>query len=131
VENQEIIKEIRLKSLSAGTRLVLRNVFYDFDKATLRKESIVELNLLVKILNDYSTMRIELSSHTDNKGSERYNLDLSQRRSQAVMEYLISKGIKANRLQAVGYGFSIPIASNDTEKGRQMNRRTEIKILSK
>jgi outer membrane protein OmpA-like peptidoglycan-associated protein len=110
---------------------VLRNVFYDFDKATLRKESIVELNLLVKILNDYSTMRIELSSHTDNKGSERYNLDLSQRRSQAVMEYLISKGIKANRLQAVGYGFSIPIASNDTEKGRQMNRRTEIKILSK
>jgi outer membrane protein OmpA-like peptidoglycan-associated protein len=131
VENQEIIKEIRLKSLSAGTRLVLRNVFYDFDKATLRKESIVELNLLVKILNDYSTMRIELSSHTDNKGAERYNLDLSQRRSQAVMEYLISKGIKANRLQAVGYGFSIPIASNDTEKGRQMNRRTEIKILSK
>ena len=76
-------------------------------------------------------MKIELSSHTDNKGAEKYNLELSQRRSQSVLDYLVSKGIKANRLQAVGYGFSVPIASNDTEPGRQMNRRTEIKIVSK
>lgn len=131
IENQEIRKDVRLKSLTVGTRLVLRNVFYDFDKSTLRKESICELNLLVRILKEYSSMRIELSSHTDNKGAEKYNLDLSQRRSQSVLEYLVSKGINANRLQAVGYGFSNPIASNDSEAGRQMNRRTEIKILSK
>jgi outer membrane protein OmpA-like peptidoglycan-associated protein/Tol biopolymer transport system component len=131
IVNQEIVKDIRLKSISVGTRLVLRNVFYDFDKATLRKESISELNLLVKILEEHSAMKIELSSHTDNKGAEKYNLELSQRRSQSVLDYLVSKGIKANRLQAVGYGFSVPIASNDTEPGRQMNRRTEIKIVSK
>jgi outer membrane protein OmpA-like peptidoglycan-associated protein len=76
-------------------------------------------------------MRIELSSHTDNKGTEKYNLDLSERRSTAVVEYLVTHGIDAKRLESKGYGFSDPLAPNDTEAGRQMNRRTEFKILSR
>jgi len=128
---QEIVKDIAMKNISVGTRIVLKNVFYDFDKSTLRKESQSELNLLIKLLNDVPTMRIELSSHTDNKGSEKYNLDLSDRRSKAVVEYLIVNGIKATRLESKGYGFSEPLVPNDTDAGRQLNRRTEFKILSR
>jgi outer membrane protein OmpA-like peptidoglycan-associated protein len=76
-------------------------------------------------------MRIEISSHTDNKGSAEYNLSLSVDRSKSVVTYLISKGIEASRLENKGYGLSQPIASNDTDAGRQMNRRTEFRILSK
>ena len=76
-------------------------------------------------------IRIELGSHTDNKGTEKYNLDLSQRRSQSVLEYLVSKGIDVSRLVAKGYGFTQPIAGNDTEQGRQLNRRTDFTIISK
>jgi outer membrane protein OmpA-like peptidoglycan-associated protein/tetratricopeptide (TPR) repeat protein len=128
---QEIAKDVTLKSIAVGSKIVLKNVFYDFDKATLRSESQTELNLLVKLLNDIPKMTIELSSHTDNKGSEKYNLDLSDRRSKAVVEYLINKGIDKKRVQAKGYGFSDPLTPNDTEAGRQMNRRTEFKILSR
>jgi outer membrane protein OmpA-like peptidoglycan-associated protein len=128
---QEIAKDVTLKSIAVGSKIVLKNVFYDFDKATLRSESQTELNLLVKLLNDIPKMTIELSSHTDNKGSEKYNLDLSDKRSKAVVEYLVSKGIDKKRVQAKGYGFSDPLAPNDTEAGRQMNRRTEFKILSR
>jgi outer membrane protein OmpA-like peptidoglycan-associated protein len=128
---QEITKDVTLKSIAVGSKIVMKNVFYDFDKATLRNESQTELNLLVKLLNDIPKMTIELSSHTDNKGSEKYNLDLSDRRSKAVVEYLIKKGIDPKRLQAKGYGFSDPLAPNDSEAGRQMNRRTEFKILSR
>ena len=128
---QEITKDVTLKSIAVGSKIVLKNVFYDFDKATLRNESQTELNLLIKLLNYIPKMTIELSSHTDNKGSEKYNLDLSDRRSKAVVEYLIKKGIDPKRLQAKGYGFSDPLTPNDTEAGRQMNRRTEFKILSK
>lgn len=128
---QEIVIDIPLKNVSVGSRIVLKNVFYDFNKATLRNESQTELNLLIKLLNDVPTMRIELSSHTDNKGTEKYNLDLSERRSTAVVEYLVTHGIDAKRLESKGYGFSDPLAPNDTEAGRQMNRRTEFKILSR
>lgn len=128
---QEITKDVPLKSIAVGSKIILKNVFYDFDKATLRNESQTELNLLVKLLNDIPKMTIELSSHTDNKGTEKYNLDLSERRSKAVVDYLISKGIDPKRLTAKGYGFSDPMAPNDTEAGRQLNRRTEFKILSK
>lgn len=128
---QEITKDIQLKSIDIGKRIVLKNVFYDFDKATLRPESETELNLLIKLLKENPTMKIEISSHTDNKGSEKYNLDLSDRRSKSVVEYLITKGIDKGRLTSKGYGFSDPLAPNDTDEGRQMNRRTEFKIISR
>lgn len=130
-DNNEVVKNIGLKRIEVGNKVVLNNVFYDFNKAIIRSESFSELNLLVKLMEENPDIRIELSSHTDNKGGEKYNLDLSQKRSQAVLDYLVSKGVQKTRLEARGYGFSQPISSNDTEEGRQMNRRTEFKILSK
>lgn len=128
---REIIKTIPLKKFKVGSKIVLNNVFYDFDKATLRPESVSELERLVSLLNENPTLKIELSSHTDGKGSDDYNQKLSQARAQSVVDFLTGKGINKDRLVAKGYGKSIPIATNDTEEGRQMNRRTEFKILSK
>lgn len=128
---QEVEKNVELKKIDIGKVIVLRNIFFDFDKATIRPESANELDRLIKLLNDNPTIRIELSSHTDSKGSDAYNMKLSQQRSQSVVDYLIGKGISSSRLEAKGYGESVPIATNDTDEGRQQNRRTEFKILSK
>lgn len=122
-------KRIVLKRLTKGSNIVLNNVFFDLNKSTLRKASVNELEKLYLVLKENSTMKIELSGHTDNLGSASYNTKLSQNRAKAVVDYLISKGINSSRLVARGYGFSKPIASNDTEEGRQLNRRTELKIL--
>ncbi|MBS1637248.1 MAG: OmpA family protein [Bacteroidetes bacterium] len=128
---QEVEKNIELKKIDIGKTIVLRNIFFDFDKATIRPESANELDRLIKLLTDNPGIRIELGSHTDSKGSDDYNQKLSQQRSQSVVNYLISKGIAASRLEAKGYGETVPIATNDTDEGRQQNRRTEFKILSK
>jgi outer membrane protein OmpA-like peptidoglycan-associated protein len=130
-KNQEIVKDFPLNNLAVGSKIILKNIFYDFDKATLRAQSIVELEHLIQLLNDYPNMRIELSSHTDNKGTADYNVYLSNARSKSCVDYLISKGISKNRLEYKGYGLTQPIATNDTDAGRQLNRRTEFKILSK
>ncbi|MFL5730819.1 MAG: OmpA family protein, partial [Cytophagaceae bacterium] len=106
-----------------------RNIFFDFDKATLRPESSLELERLYQLLVDIPTLKIEISGHTDNKGSAEYNKELSGKRAQAVVDYLITKGIKADRLKSAGYGFDRPMASNDTDAGRQLNRRTEFEII--
>jgi outer membrane protein OmpA-like peptidoglycan-associated protein len=128
---QEVIRDVKLKKIEVGKTIVLNNIFYDFDKATLRSESVAELERLVLLLNDNSTMTIEISSHTDNKGTDEYNRKLSQMRAQSVVDYLIEKGIAKQRLIAKGYGETVPVATNDTDEGRQQNRRTEFKILSK
>lgn len=127
---QEIIKDIQLKKIEVGKKIVLNNIFYDFDKSTLRNESVSELDRLVLLMTENPLIKIELSSHTDNIGPDDYNLTLSQARAQSVVDYLIGKGIDKTRLVAKGYGKSVPVASNDTEEGRQQNRRTEFKILS-
>ncbi len=128
---QEVIKDVKLKKIEVGKTIVLNNIFYDFDKATLRSESLSELERLILLLNDNSTMNIEISSHTDNKGTDDYNQKLSQMRAQSVVDYLVEKGIAKQRLVAKGYGESVPVATNETDEGRQQNRRTEFKILSK
>ena len=128
---QEIKKNVELKRIDIGKTIALRNIFFDFDKATIRSESANELNRLIKLLTDNPTLKIELGSHTDSKGSDDYNQKLSQSRSQSVVAYLIEKGISSDRLVAKGYGETVPVATNDTEDGRQENRRTEFKILSK
>jgi outer membrane protein OmpA-like peptidoglycan-associated protein/tetratricopeptide (TPR) repeat protein len=130
-KNQEITLDVPLNNLSVGAKIILKNIFYDFDKSSLRPQSIIELDHLVQLLNDYPSMRIELSSHTDNKGTADYNIFLSNSRSKACVDYLITKGIDKKRLEYKGYGLSQPIATNDTDEGRQQNRRTELKILSK
>lgn len=127
---KEIVKTIPLEKIKIGNKIVLKNIFYDFDKASLRPESKSELEQLLKLMNENTTIKIELSSYTDNKGSDEYNLKLSQERAQSVVDYLISKGISKERLVAKGYGESKPISDNDTEIGRQMNRRTEFEVLS-
>jgi len=130
-EYQEIIKNVDLKRIAVGSNIVLRNIFFDFDKATLRPESKAELLRLTKLLNDVSSMRIEISGHTDSRGSDEYNEKLSHSRAKSVVDYLIKEGIKSSRLEYKGYGESQPLATNDTDEGRQFNRRTEFKILSK
>jgi outer membrane protein OmpA-like peptidoglycan-associated protein/tetratricopeptide (TPR) repeat protein len=129
---QEIVKDIALSKLEVGQKIVLRNIFYDFNKSNLRDESIAELDRLERLLNANPTMRIEISSHTDNVGSAAYNEKLSLNRAQAVVDYLVNKKkMSKDRLEFKGYGFDQPIAPNDTDQGRQLNRRTEFKILSR
>ncbi len=128
---QEVTKDVALKSLAVGNKIVLNNIFFDFDKSTLRPESTNELERLVKLLNDNGTLKIEISGHTDSKGAAEYNKTLSQSRAKAVVDYLVKAGIKADRLTFMGYGKEQPIATNDTDEGRQQNRRTEFKVMSK
>jgi outer membrane protein OmpA-like peptidoglycan-associated protein len=127
----EVVKDIQLKNVAVGSKIVLRNIFFDFGKYTLRPESTNELERLIKLLNDIPSMRIEISGHTDNRGSAELNQKLSENRAKAVVDYLVAKGINPSRLEYKGYGKDQPIATNDTEAGRQENRRTEFKILSR
>lgn len=116
--------------------IVLENVYYDFNKATLKPESFPSLDSLVSLLNFYPKMVIEVSAHTDNLGSDQYNMTLSEKRAKSVMDYLINKGIDPARLQSKGYGETMPVAPNtlpngkDNPEGRAKNRRTEFKVLS-
>jgi outer membrane protein OmpA-like peptidoglycan-associated protein len=128
---QEFSLDIGLKKMEIGSTIVLKNIFFDSDKSTIRPESQGELNRLIKLLKDNPGVKIELSSHTDDQGAEDYNMRLSFARSNSVVDYLITKGISPSRLIPKGYGESAPIDVNDTETGRQHNRRTEFKVLSK
>ena len=121
-------KTIELKNIAVGSKIALRNIFFDVGKAILRSESNSELDRLVKLMTDVPKLKIEISGHTDNTGSATLNDKLSQDRAEAVVNYLKSKGIKADRMTAMGYGSSKPIASNNTSEGRQENRRTEFEI---
>lgn len=107
-------------------KLVLEGVNFDFDKATLRQEDIAIIEKDVTGLDKWGNVNIEVAGHTDNRGSDKYNLKLSQRRAEAVRTYLISKGIAADRLTAKGYGESQPVADNATDEGRFKNRRVEL-----
>lgn len=127
----EVTKDVCLNKIKVGTKVVLKNIFFDFNKSTLRSESIAELNRLKRILNDNSTMKIEIGGHTDSKGSAEYNKKLSNDRAQSVVNYLIENGISASRLTYIGYGKDQPVATNETEEGRQENRRVEFKVISK
>ena len=126
---QEVEKDIYLKKVQVGKSIVLKNIFFDVAKSTLRSESTAELNRLVALMNENPTIRIEIGGHTDNVGSDDYNQKLSENRAKAVVDYLISNGINKSRLEWKGYGESTPLASNDTPEGRQQNRRTEFKII--
>ncbi len=110
---------------------ILENVYFEFGKSTLKPKSFPALNELVELLMTEKSMEIEISGHTDSIGNPEANLKLSEARAKAVRQYLIRKGIPSRRIIAVGYGDTMPVASNETEEGRQMNRRTEVKILKK
>lgn len=121
-------KTIELKNIAIGSKIALRNIFFDVNKATLRPESNAELERLVKLMKDVPNLKIEISGHTDNTGSATVNETLSQQRAEAVVAYLTGKGISASRMKAKGYGSSRPVATNNTEDGKQQNRRTEFEI---
>ncbi|PLX01861.1 MAG: hypothetical protein C0594_12520 [Marinilabiliales bacterium] len=134
---QEVRKDIELKRMEVGKSIVLKNIFFDYDKATLKEESFAELEKLRKLLEEFESVQIEVSGHTDSRGNDDYNLKLSQQRATAVVMYLIDHGIDGSRLIAKGAGETQPIAPNenpdgsDNPEGRALNRRTEFKIISK
>ena len=107
----------------------LNNVFFDFDKWDLRAESHLELNRVVKLLEENPAIEIEMSAHTDSYGSDEYNFKLSDNRARSVMEYIIAKGISPSRIMSQGYGETKPVVLNDTPENRQLNRRVEFTIL--
>lgn len=130
VTNVTLDTTIYLDQLILEKSIVLENIYYDLDKADIRPDAALELDKLVKILADNPSIRIELSSHTDARSSDAYNLDLSQRRAQSAVDYIVSKGIAADRLVAKGYGESQLIIKNaQTEEEHQVNRRTEFKVI--
>lgn len=123
--------KVELDKIEVGKKMTLRNIFFDFDKATLKKQSNIELNHVVQFMKENPTVRIELSGHTDAKGSAEYNMTLSNERAKAAMEYLAKKGVPRERMEYKGYGKTQPVADNKTDAGRALNRRTEIKIIAK
>ena len=124
-------KDYELNKIEAGAKIVLKNIFFDSGKATLSEKSSSELENLIELMQQNPTLKVEISGHTDNKGSATLNQSLSVKRAGEVVAYLTSKGIAKERLVAKGYGFSKPIAPNTTAEGRSQNRRTEFAILAK
>jgi len=125
---------VYLKKIPGSAGIKIANIYYDFDKATLRPESKVGLDSLYNILKDNPSLILEIGSHTDTMGTHEYNINLSQARAQSVVDYLIGKGVAKNRLQAKGYAETVPLAPNtingkDNPEGRQENRRTEFRII--
>lgn len=127
---QEIKKDIKLLPMDPGSKVVLNNVFFDTGKSDLREESFGELQRLAEVFRLYPNLVIEVSGHTDNQGNRQYNIQLSQKRAEAVREHLLLLGVKENQVVAKGYGPDQPRDSNATAEGRQNNRRVEAKILS-
>jgi outer membrane protein OmpA-like peptidoglycan-associated protein/Tol biopolymer transport system component len=123
-------KTIEMYNIAVGSKIALRNVFFASGKAEITGASYPELDRLVKLLKDVPGLKIELSGHTDDRGSVKNNTTLSQNRAQAVVDYLVKKGVAAGRMTAVGYGPSQPVSTNATAEGRQDNRRTEFLITA-
>ncbi len=126
---QTIKKDIELKPIEKGAKIVINNIFFETGKATLSPKSNVELEKAYELLKANPTMVIEVGGHTDNVGDDASNMKLSHDRAKSVRDYLVNRGIASNRVQAKGYGESNPVATNDTDEGRQANRRTEFIIL--
>ncbi|HEY5749139.1 MAG TPA: OmpA family protein [Chryseolinea sp.] len=131
-KEKTINKTIEMRKLVVGVFSILRNIYFDFDKASFKTDSYTELNKLEAMLNQNPGMVVEIGGHTDAVGTKEYNVNLSQRRAQAVKDYLVKKGIDTRRVKPVGYGKTKPLASNDDEEdGRELNRRVEFKVLEK
>lgn len=124
------LRDVPLKPIKVGEAVVLKNIFFDFNKADLKEESKVELNKMVAFLNRNPKLNVEIGGHTDNVGGKTYNQALSEKRAKSVLDYLAANGISGSRLSSKGYGDNQPIADNTTETGRAQNRRTEFKIVS-
>ncbi|MEW6132696.1 MAG: OmpA family protein [Pseudomonadota bacterium] len=111
---------------AAPSKLILEDVNFDYDKATLRADAVARLDQAAEALRQWGNTKVEVAGHTDSMGSDEYNMRLSEQRANAVRDYLVGKGIEADRLTAKGYGESQPLADNGTEEGRARNRRVEL-----
>lgn len=127
----EINMDIEMKPMTEGNNIVLTNIFFDSDKFDLKNESKDILDRVIKLMRDFPAWKVEISGHTDNIGSVEYNQRLSESRAKSVVDYLITEGISKDRLTYVGYGESRPFTSNETNDGKQKNRRIEFKITGK
>lgn len=121
---------IPLQPIEAGAAIVLKNIFFESKKAELSATSMNELDKVVQLMNDNPRLKIMIGGHTDNVGKKEDNLALSLNRATAVTQYLVSKGVSTARMQPKGYGDSKPIAPNNTDQGKSLNRRTELNVLS-
>ncbi|MND58070.1 Photosystem I chlorophyll a apoprotein A2 [compost metagenome] len=125
---------LNIDSIELNKGIRLDNIYYDFDKWSIRKDATQELNRLVQVMNDNPTMVIELGSHTDSRGSDSYNLQLSQKRAESAVAYIVSKGIDQKRITAKGYGETKPVnhcvnGTKCSDAEFQLNRRTEFAII--
>ncbi len=115
-----------LAALNADGSIALYGILFDFDRATLQQESNKQLQDVLTLLATNPDLRLEIQGHTDSDGSADYNMQLSQRRSESVLNYLVLFGVEPSRLKATGYGESMPVAPNDTDENKAMNRRVEL-----
>jgi outer membrane protein OmpA-like peptidoglycan-associated protein len=130
-QEDQLESDFELIPLEVGVTVQLPNVLFERSTTNLLDQSYAELDRVVKLLNDYPDMEIALSGHTDNQGSARLNLELSEDRVNTVILYLVGNGIARNRLSGKGYGGTKPIASNRSETTRKLNRRVEFTIVKK
>lgn len=130
IEHEDFkLNPIQVAPLQENVTIVLNNIFFDFDQATLKPASFPELNRIVALMNEKATLQIEIAGHTDATGPDAYNLGLSERRAKAVAQYLFDKGVAKERVTAVFYGEEKPAESNNTPEGRRKNRRVEFKVI--
>lgn len=131
IENKNFdLQPIRVARIDENATITLNNIFFDFDKATLRPESFPELDRLVKVMQERPTMKVQIDGHTCDIGEEQYNLGLSERRARSVQKYLVQKGIDANRIDVKYFGETKPAVPNTNRETRRQNRRVEFKIIT-
>ncbi len=131
IQNKDFnLQPIRVARIDENATITLNNIFFDFDKATLKPESFPELNRLVTLMNERPTMQVEIDGHTCDIGEEQYNLGLSERRAKAVQKYIIGKGIEASRVAVQFFGETRPVVENTNRETRRKNRRVEFKIVN-
>ncbi len=126
---EPVVIDIYLDKTDAGATAVLNNIFFDFDQYELKDKSITELNKIIRFLRERPEITVEIGGHTDSDGSADYNKQLSLKRAQSVVTYLVQKGIERGRLKEKGYGAEKPLKPNDSDENKQANRRIEFKIV--
>jgi len=131
VEEGLVKKNFFLDKVALGAKMILKNIFFQTNSSSLKPASYTELNRVVELLKNNPGIRLEISGHTDNVGSYRANLKLSEDRAKSVVDYLVEQGVDKKRLEYKGYSFTEPIANNNTQEGRSQNRRVEFKIIGK
>lgn len=131
VLNEVVVRDLYVVPLEVGQSIRLNNIFFESGLATLSQDSFHELNRILPYFEKFQNLKIEISGHTDAVGSDEANKLLSEERANSVREYLIKNGVQPDKIEAIGYGESSPVATNDTDEGRQLNRRVEFKVLEK